>query len=239
MGRLMLVSVLSSFVFQALLYGLVSQVWYPDPYAHVLHVHRLLGFLFLADLLLAWLAPWIACRGEKSRAQRWFDGLVVLGGRVAVVAYCIADIVAARPVFLVHAVDRLDVVSRFELIESQAADQIGLWQGPTRVGLVIPTAVKAREQAIMFELSGGNLSADSRYFGAYKHEDVLARARPLSDLVARYPARRAEVELLAGQLGYRVDALQWLPMKTRFGFSTALIAGDRAGVLAWMDWDPS
>lgn len=238
-GRWMAASVVSSLVLQAVVYGLVSQVWYPDPYARILHVHRLLAFFLLTDLLLAWLAPWVACRGEKSRAQRWMDGLVVLGGRVAVAVYCVSEIVAARPVFLVHAVDRLDVVSRFELSASPAADQIGLWHGPAHVGLVMPAAPKEREQVIMFELSGGNLSADSRYFGAYKHEDLMKRAHPLSDLLERYPARRVEIEALARQIGYRVDALRWLPMKTRFGFSTALIAADRPGILAWIDWDPA
>lgn len=234
------ISLASSLLLCGLTFWLVMDVWYAGPYDEVLHVQVPLLIFAIVDAVLALLTPWIALRGKKRRAVRWMDGLVVVGVRVVATVFCVAELFSARPRFLVFAVDRLEVVSAFEMTTPTPVRLRDLWRGPEMASLAIPLSDTAgRERALMSELSGASLAADSRYHQAYVHDAVVARARPLSELVSRYPERRRAMEALASRAGYKIDELRWLPMRTRFGFSTAVIAAHQPGLAIWMDWDPA
>lgn len=236
-----LVSVGVSFIVCVLTAYWVLYCWYPGVYADILHVYQYLFLLIVVDVCMSVVAPWIAWRGVKSTLQRCIDAAFIGIFRVVAVVYLAHQLFVARPVAMVFAQDHLELVSAFQLqaIDERAVSLPGLWGGgPIWLSVAVPRETDARQAALFFELAGGNLSEQSKYWAPYDHKFAVDRGMAPLELGKKDGKFAPQLEQLVRVSPKELQGVKALPLKTRFGFSTVLIGVDKPVVAGWLDWDP-
>jgi hypothetical protein len=128
-------------------------------------------------------------------------------------------IAAARPVFVVAAIDRFVAVSASEIEDADLAKggdasfTSRSWSGPRLVGASAPkkeTFELARSAA-----AGRDIEKLPQYYVSYDEATaaIMAHAKPLTVLAARGPAEAALVEGFLAQHQYAADAVVYIPLK--------------------------
>lgn len=147
---------------------------------------------------------------------------------MAALLYGVWTVHEARPLYLVHEVDRFRVVGApdyagFDVTSDLAALEdslrVRLWRGPIAVG-VRRAADSIEHSTVLFEaLSGGrDLAQRPNFYIPYDPayaSQAMQRARPLSRFVERFPAARARVERELGSSGVAVADALFLPVVHR------------------------
>lgn len=195
-----LLHLLGSLLVAALAAALAFFVWYPHPYGLLSGGLHLFLILVSVDVVCGPLLTLVLFNPGKPRRELVTDlGLVVLI-QLAALGYGLHTVYEARPLFLVHEVDRFRVIALPDYGDVDVSEAMGRldpalrprpFKGPVTVGLRDPKDAQER-QAVMFEsLAGGRDYAQRPEFyvpydTAYQAK-ALARARPLAAFVARYP----------------------------------------------------
>lgn len=221
--------------------GLILFVWFPGDYASLLRGQRLFTLVAVCDVALGPVLSLVVYDPAKSRRALLLDYSVIAALQIAALVYGASVIAQSRPVFTVFAIDAFEVANAGD-VEITEADRgspvVPSWLGPRLAELQLPAAGPAHNQALDLELQGRLLSGMPRYLRPYRHAAALAKAHPVTELVARFPRQRAAVEAVAASAGLPLPALSWLPVKTRFGVQTALLSREREGILGFVDQDP-
>ncbi len=229
--------VLWHLLFSALLaagaWALIRGLWYPDGYGDLMGGGMLLVLLVGVNAVLGPLLTGLVADPGKSRRALALDLSVIAALQVAALVYGLWVTAQARPVFTVLAIDRLDVVSAFEV----DADTVP-WTGPREHRLRLPTDDAGRTRALEVELSGGNLAAMPEYLAAPDPAAVLAQARELAVLRTRHPQASPAIDAALARLGAPEDHLRWLPVRTRFGHQTALVDARSGALRGFVAQDP-
>lgn len=196
-----LLHLLGSLLVAALAAALAFFVWYPHPYGLLSGGLHLFLILVSVDVVCGPLLTLVLFNPKKPRRELFTDmGLVVLI-QLAALAYGLYTVYEARPLFLVHEVDRFRVVTLPDYGDVDVGEAIaGLdaplrphpFKGPVTVGIRDPKDAKER-QDVMFESMAGGRDYAQRpgfyrlYDDAAYRPTALGRARPLAAFVARYP----------------------------------------------------
>lgn len=181
--------------------ALVFLIWYPHPYGLLSGGLHLFLILVSVDVVCGPLLTLVLFNPQKPRRELITDmGLVVLI-QLAALAYGLYTVYEARPLFLVHEVDRFRVVTLPDYGDVDVSKAIArldaplrphLFKGPVTVGIRDPKDAQER-QDVMFESMAGGRDYAQRpgfyrpYDDAAYRPTALARARPLAAFVARYP----------------------------------------------------
>jgi hypothetical protein len=214
-------------------WALIRGLWYPDGYGDLMGGPLLLLLLVGVNLVLGPLLTGLVADPTKSRRALALDLSVIAALQLAALGYGLWVTAQARPVHTVLAVDRLDVVSAFEV---EAGDVS--WTGPKEFRLRLPDDGPGRTRALDVELAGGNLAAMPEYLVPSDPAAVLAQARPLDVLRTRHPQIGPQLDAALARLGADEAALRWLPVRTRFGFQTALVDAASGRLRGFVAQDP-
>jgi hypothetical protein len=209
---------------------LVFGLWFPSALREVVGGTELFWLIIAVDVVCGPLLTLVVFSPGKPRSELRRDLALVALIQLLALGYGIHTLAHARPVALVHEVDRFRVVTYSDLDEGEDAsvpDWAHPWSlaRPRTVGLR-PVATSAEKLAsIDASLQGVEPSQRPSWWQDYALSTalVLQRARPLTALRNHYPSELLRIDeavsraLSNHQAGESSDgaALRWLPLVSR------------------------
>jgi hypothetical protein len=211
----------SSLLVAGLMAALLFWVWYPHPFRELSGGRELFFLIMGVDIVCGPLLTFVLFNPAKSRRELAMDlGLVVVL-QLAALAYGIWTVHTARPLYLVHEIDRFKVIALADVEAAELAKlptslQPVLFKGPQTVGL--REASKEEREKVMFEsVQGGRDYAERPGFyapyDATQAAKAYAKAKPLADFVKKHPNKQADIDKL--QISAGQELLRYLPIIAR------------------------
>jgi len=225
---------------------LVFGLWYPYPYREISGGRELFLLVVTVDVILGPLITFAVFNRSKPKGELVRDLSMVGLIQIAALSYGLWTVAVARPVHLVFEIDRFRVVHAIEVPEEllrQAPGDVRKmpWTGPTVLAVRPFHDVNEESTATLAALQGASLSARPDLWQNYAQarERVLAAAKPVAALRARFPARAAEIDAAVAKTGKAANKLVYLPLVSRMAaFWTTLLDADSAQVLGFIPLDP-
>ena len=106
----------ASLLIAAAVLWLTFLLWYPQPLATLQGADRIIGLIIFVDITLGPIFTFIIYSRRKTKRELWGDFSVIVGLQCAALAFGIWTLFDTRPLYLVFAKDRIEVVSADELI---------------------------------------------------------------------------------------------------------------------------
>jgi hypothetical protein len=203
---------------------LVFGVWYAYPYRELSGGRELFLLVVAVDVVCGPLLTFVLFNPEKSRRELCMDlGLVAIV-QLAALGYGMWTVLQARPLFLVHEVDRFKVVSAPDLAP-QALDALTaqlkpkFWMGPQTVGIRPPKSVEEHNN-VLFEAAAGGRDYAERPdfyvpFDAAVASKTLERSKAVRDFAARYPQHKPALENISALTKQPIEQMRYLPIRAR------------------------
>lgn len=218
--------------------------WYPTPFAAAAGATKLFALLVSIDVVLGPALTLLVAKNSKPRSELARDLVVIALLQLGALSYGMYSLALARPVGLVFELDqfRLIAAADVDLIALEEASP-GLrqlsWSGPRLMASVKPSVAAEQMRVIDLELAGIPLAALPRYWQEYAPHAAAAWriARPIQDLLARYPDSKAGVDRISTIAGQPVTALRFLPLRVRGVEWIAVIAEPDARVVGDLPFD--
>jgi hypothetical protein len=214
---------LSSLLVAAIVGALVFLVWYPHPYRTMSGGTELFFLVMAVDIVCGPLLTLVLFNPAKPRRELLMDLSIVVVLQLVALAYGMWTVHQARPLYLVHEVDRFKVIAladvdAAELAKLPEALQPQLFKGPQTVGL--KEASKEEREKVMFESVQGGRDYGERpgFYVAYdaaQAAKTYAVAKPLEKFLKKLPAKQVELDKLTAQSGTRLEQLRYLPVLAR------------------------
>jgi hypothetical protein len=231
-----------SAVLGACILGVLFFVWFPPPLFSVIGADRLGVLIIVIDVIVGPFLTLIVF----NKAKKWlkFDLAVIALLQLGFLAYGLSFMLPYRPVFLVAAVDRFELVlaqdlSPADLRQGQAPQFRRLsWTGPVLAAAVLPEDLNERNEllfATMFE-GGTDIHQLPRLYRPYAEhtESLMREARPLEWLIGRQPAVRPMIEDFIARRRLKLVDLWYLPLHARHVTLTIVLSertGEPVGIL--------
>lgn len=214
-----------SLLVAALAAVLVLYVWYPHPYGQLSGGLTLFTILVIVDVVCGPMLTLVLFNPKKPRRELVVDMSLVVFIQLAALVYGMSTVHQARPLFLVHEVDRFRVISMPDFLGSDVSAALEaldpsmkpkLFEGPVTVGIRDPRDSDERS-SVMFESVAGGRDYSQRpefyipYDQSYQTK-ALARTRPLKGFVERYPDVASDATELLRARGVSMDEARFLPV---------------------------
>lgn len=198
---------------------LVFGVWYPYPYREFSGGKELFFLVMGVDLVCGPLLTGVLFNPAKPRRELVVDLSIVVALQLAALAYGVWTVWQARPLYLVHEVDRfktiaLPDVDAAALSKLPASLQLHFFKGPQTVGL--REATEEERQKVMFESVQGGRDYGERpeFYAPYDATNAAkayAKAKPLNKFIDSSPdkkqARQAEANKISAILASSTSAI--------------------------------
>ncbi|HEY8539393.1 MAG TPA: TfpX/TfpZ family type IV pilin accessory protein [Steroidobacteraceae bacterium] len=229
------VTLLVAAVAAALFFG----IWFRDPFDEMLGGLKLLLLLIGCDVALGPLISLVIYNSRKPRRQLVFDYTLVGIVQLAALVYGMTVSFNARPVYVVFATDRLEVITAAEIAPQDLKEarleqfrELPVW-GPALAAARVEE--KDQQDALDWALAGKDITVRPKFFVPYADElpKIKARMRPLSEL-----RRATEDPLVAKKLAEASESTMWLPVQHKNGFWTALVDSATALPIDYIPLDP-
>jgi hypothetical protein len=212
-------SVLVAFIVAALVFG----VWFPHPFRSLAGGTALFFIVMGVDIVCGPLLTLVLFNPAKPKRELLMDLSLVVVLQLAALAYGIWTVHVARPLYLVHEVDRFKVIAladveAAELVKLTDALQPQLFKGPQTVGL--REASPEERKTVMFESAQGGRDYGERpgFYVAYdatQAAKAYAKAKPLENFAKKHPSKQADIDKLQTQAGAEAKLLRYLPIIAR------------------------
>lgn len=205
--------------------ALVFMVWYPHPYGLLSGGLKLFLILVGVDVICGPTLTLVLFNRQKLRRELVLDMSLVAIIQLAALIYGLHIVYQARPLFLVHEVDRFRVISIPDFLAEDIERELAAldttmrphwYMGPITVGIRPPKDNKER-QGVMLDSAFGGRDYSQRpdfykpYDDAYR-PTVLARAKPLKLFVERYPESLHEALKQLEKSGVTLENALFLPV---------------------------
>lgn len=224
---------------------LVFGLWYPYPYREISSGKSLFALLITVDVVIGPLITFAIFNKSKPKRELVTDLTIVGILQIAALAYGLWTVFEARPVHLVFEYSRFSVVHAADIEPSlltkapPALKNLPL-SGPTAIALR-PFKDQAESfDATMAALGGVPLASRSDLWQPYTESttDILKVSKPISDLLARFSAQRADILAAVEKTGRTMEKLLYLPLVGRNGAAwTVLIDAATAEPAAYLPID--
>jgi len=208
---------LCSVLVAALAAWVVFGVWYAYPYRELSGGRELFLLLVAVDVACGPLLTFVLFNPKKPRKELWMDlGLVALI-QLAALGYGMWTVWQARPLYLVHEVDRYKVISAPD-VNAEELDALPanlkprFWAGPKTVSIRPPKNAEEHNK-VLFEAATGGRDYGARPDFYIPYDDAaavksLSRAKPLALFLQKQPSQQEAAQKLAREKG--ADMAQWL-----------------------------
>ncbi|MGE4593876.1 pilus assembly protein [Alcaligenes sp.] len=216
---------LGSVIVAALAAVLVFLVWYPHPYGLLSGGLSLFLILVSVDLICGPALTLVLFNPRKSRRELFADMSLVVSIQLAALTYGIYIVHQARPLFLVHEVDRFRVIGLPDYQGDDVSQMLSSldpsiqphWlNGPVIVGVRAPRDAKERQEVMLDSVFGGrDYSQRPEFYVPYDvayQAKALARAKPLKAFIERYPDSLSEMTKLLDKSGVALENALFLPV---------------------------
>ncbi|MGQ0710913.1 MAG: TfpX/TfpZ family type IV pilin accessory protein [Rhodoferax sp.] len=214
---------------------LVFSVWYAYPYRDMSGGRELFLLVVSVDVVCGPLLTLVLFSPSKPRKELWLDLSMVAFLQLAALGYGLWSVWVARPLYLVHEVDRYKVIAAPD-VNADALSALPsslkprFWEGPKMVG-IRPAKDAEEHNAVLFAAATGGRDYGARpefyipYEGAAALK-TLDHVKPLEVFLQKHPDQRAAATVLAQEKN--ADLTQWfyLPVVARQDWVAVL---DRQG----------
>ena len=224
---------------------LVFGLWYPYPYREISGGRSLFILIITVDVAIGPLITFVIFNKDKPKRELTTDLTIVGVLQIAALVYGLWTVFEARPVHLVFEYSRFSVAHAADIEPSLLSKA-----PPTlkELPLTGPTTIALRpfkDQAESFDatiaaLGGVPLAARSDLWQLYAESttDILKASKPVSDLLARFPAQKNNIHTTAEKSGHKTEDLHYLPLVGRNGAAwTVLIDATTAEPVAYLPID--
>jgi hypothetical protein len=222
-------------------------VWYPPPYFQASGGNDLVLLMVAVDVTLGPLLTLAVFNPAKGLGKLRFDLAVIGLFQIAALAYGVHVMYVARPVYLVWAVDRFDLVMSNLLPDAQLAQASPPWNErprgrPPTIGARLPTDPKAREESLFTALGGIDLPQQAKYYVRYADvaKDAAGRSRPVDELRKLNPDRREAIDAAVRDTGRDEQTLGFVgaaaPMRD-FAVFVDRASGEIRGMVIAHPWE--
>jgi hypothetical protein len=228
----------------AMVSSLIFFVWYPSPFGAVAGGTHLFLLLMSVDIVMGPVLTAVAVSTGKPRGQLLRDLVVIVTLQLAALGYGLYSMALARPVALVFEIVEFRVVTAAEL-EPAGLNEAPVelrelsWRGPRLMAAVKPTDPQEQLRVVELGLAGIPLAAIPGYWRDYTAHAgaVWSAARPVSALLAKYPASADAVDKLAAAVGKQASELRFVPLRARNAEWVTLISGQDAHIVGHLPLD--
>lgn len=219
-----------SIVVAGLVAFLVFGFWFPGALRELAGGADLFWLIVGVDVVCGPLLTLVIFSPTKPRLELVRDLALVGTIQLLALGYGVHSLSYARPVALVHEVDRFRVISFADLDEAEAVHippwaQAWSFSRPRTVGIRASTSAQEKLSSISASLEGVEPSQRPSWWQDYALSvpQVLQRAHPLSALHAKHPDQVALIDKATASaladvaVGETTDAeaLRWLPLVSR------------------------
>jgi hypothetical protein len=198
---------------------LVFGVWYPYPYRELSGGRELFVLIISVDVVCGPLLTFVLFNPAKPRSELVRDLGIVAMIQMAALVYGLYTVSLARPVYVVHEVDRLRVVSRADIPEDQLKPELGGFHilplfGPKLIG--VREAKNATERATSLDLAfqGQDVAVRPDWWQKYdlSRDQVLSRAKPVANLRSKRPTQISLIDQAVVDSGVVESKLLYIPL---------------------------
>lgn len=218
--------------------------WFSPAYFRAAGGARLAAMLAGVALVLGPLLTWVVYKPGKRGLR--FDLACILLAQSAALGFGLFVAAESRPVFLLAAVDRLELVSAREIADADLAGggeprfRRRAWNGPVLASVEPPKDIDEYNALSLSAMNGRDLKNLPRYYRDYASRAamLLPHARPLAALYGEDAARRRAVEDWLAARGLTEENVAWLPLSTARSDLTALLDRREASFLGSIDIEP-
>lgn len=224
---------------------LVFGIWYPYPYREIAGGRELFVLVVTVDVILGPAITLAIFDRRKGMSVLRRDLAVVGTLQLAALAYGLWTVSVARPVQLAFEFDRFRVVHAIDvpdelLSKTPAGIDAKPWRGP---GLLSVRPFKnegEKMEANLSALNGLQQSFRPDFWQTYPEgaSRALDAAKPIDDLMRRFPQRATDIDAAVQATGKPSDQLAYLPLVARKLFWTALLDRSSGHVVGYIDLDP-
>lgn len=216
--------------------ALVFLLWYPGDYRLLSGGRNLFLLIVSVDIVLGPLLTFVVFDLKKGWPHLRKDLAIIGALQLAALAYGLHTVYEARPIATVFEVDRFRVVAANQVRTSELSSALPQYQRLPLTGPWLLSVRRARPglenaEALFMALEGTDTSQRPSFWLPYDgaKAEALAKARPLSALLARYPDRRTQIQQKLRDLSLEESGTRFLPVIAR-GDWVALL--DSTGVVA-------
>ena len=200
---------------------LVLVVWFPGPYRDLAGGLHLFWLLVIVDVICGPLLTLVLFNPAKSQRELTMDlGLVALV-QIAALIYGLHSISQARPVMLVHEVDRFVAVTHAQVDPADIPkalpefQQFPWFNGPHIAGVRAPKDGPETLASVELSLSGKEPSLRADWWQPYASSvaEVKKRMKKVTTLrTTLNEHQQAVLDQAVSRSGHIVDTLHFLPM---------------------------
>jgi hypothetical protein len=199
--------------------------WYPHPYGQLSGGRNLFGILVAVDVICGPLLTWIIYNPAKPKRELILDMSLVILIQLGALAYGLYTAYIARPIYLVHEIDRFRVVSVPDFGDVDVSKAISalpvelhpkLWGGPITVGIRLPENKDERKNVLFESMYGGRDYAQRpEYyvpFDSSYQQALISRSKSLDSFTKHFPTQTIEATEMARSSGVSVSQMRFLPV---------------------------
>lgn len=201
--------------------GLVFNVWYPFPYSEISGGRELFLLVVSVDVVCGPVLTFVLFNPQKPRAELMRDLAIVFCLQTGALIYGLVNVWEARPLYLVHEVDRFKVVAAPDL-DPKALDGLPqdlrtrFFGSPILVSIRSPKSVEEKNQVMFAAAAGGKDYAQLPEFYVSYSEDsakkVIGRSAALNVFLSKYSDQVPAAQKLALQSNHDVANLRYVPV---------------------------
>jgi len=224
----------------ALAAALVFGLWYPGFFRDVSGGRELFLLVTVVDLVVGPLLTFTVFDPRKPARELGRDLATIGVLQLAALVYGVHTVYLARPIAVVFEIDRLRVLTTDQIRTSELPQARAEYRklpvaGPWFLSVRPPTDDAARNEALFAAVDGYDLAQRPIFWMPYSQRttELLGRARPISILLRRYPARMAEFKRRLDELQLDAGDVKFIPMVARGDWIAVIRAdGQIGGVIA-------
>lgn len=200
----------------------VYTLWFPPPLHRMVGGLELFGWIVGVDVVCGPLLTWLLIKPHKTRRALAVDCTLIVCVQLGALIYGVYTLAHARPLAIVHEVDRFRVLSYSDVPETElgtAPAWFQPWgmQAPMLVGLRATKDLSEKMASLEAALQGVDAAQHTARWQEYglSHAQVLARARPLAALRQHYPLDTNQIDAAVLEAGLTPEQALWLPVTSR------------------------
>ncbi len=223
---------------------LVGGVWYPFPFRTLSGGWQLLLLVLGVDVVVGPMLTALVYNPRKGRLEKISEFMVIGCLQISALLYGVWSIFEARPIHVVFEYDRFRIVHASDVPDDLRsripAGIVGFpAAGPTWLGLR-PLQGQEKFDYTMQALDGIAVAARPELWIPYESSRaaVLASAKPLDELIKRFPQQQQVLERTLKESGCSKSELHYLPIQgRRMETWTVILDAKTARPVAYVELD--